>query len=95
MKTQKKKAKSNEKDNLSLKTYIYLLKIYYSKVLEILDVFARGPIVFHCGALNHYYTKLILLIEDCLNKKGLEDLKNEKPILFESLMGNIEEIDIE
>ncbi len=86
-------AKSN--GDLDYKQSLFLLKTFYSKILEILDAFAGGYIAVRNNVINHYYTVLNSLVDDTLNKKGFEELKNAKPELFESLIGDIEDFDVE
>lgn len=86
---------SKKVGSLDYQQSLFLLKIMYSKLLEILDVFAGGYIAVRSPALNHHYTILTSLTDDFLNKQGFEELKKDKPELFESLVGNIEDYDIE
>ncbi len=93
------KAKDVKKNKADTKpTYeqnLFLLKTYYSKILEILDAFAGGFIAFRSPALNQHYTILVSFVDDILNEKGFEELKGNKPQLFESLIGDIEDYDVE
>lgn len=73
---------------------LFLLRIFYSKNLEILEAFTSGYIAVRNTVINHFYTILSTLIDDILNRKGFEDLKKEKPELFESLIGDLEISDI-
>ncbi|MDP3727008.1 MAG: reverse transcriptase domain-containing protein [bacterium] len=91
-KTLKKSGNDIDED---FKQSLFLLKTFYSKILEILDTFAGGYIAVRNNVINHYYTVLNSLIDDTLNKKEFEGLKADKPELFESLVGDIEEFDVE
>jgi|GEM_PF-3799712 hypothetical protein len=69
---------------------LFLLRTFYSKNLEILEAFMSGYIAVRNTVINNFYTILSALIDNILNQKGFEDLKKEKPELFESLIGDLE-----
>lgn len=77
------------------KQYLYQLRMSYTKIIEICDVFAGNYIAVRNGALNQYYTALTCIVDDILEQNGFEELKSERPELFESLIGDIENFDIE
>lgn len=89
-KTERKSEKSDD-----YKQSLFLIKIYYTKILEILDTFTGGFMTFRDASINHYYTVLNSLADDILNKKEFAELKNDRPELFESLIGNIADVDVE
>jgi hypothetical protein len=81
--------------NEDLEKSIFLLRTLYLKNLEILDAFAgNGNIAIRDNVLNRYYVILNITINRILDEKGFEELKNEKPELFESLIDDIEDYDI-
>jgi len=94
--SEKKQANSEKvSSELDYKQSLFLLKTFYSKILEILDAFAGGYIAVRNTVINHYYTVLNSLVDDTLNKKEFEGLKADKPEMFDSLIGDIEDFDVE
>lgn len=88
-----KKGSTKKQEPDEFKQALFLLKICYSKIVKILDVVTRGYIVVKNPTINHYYTILNSLIDGTLKTKELKDLKNKKPELPDSLIGNLEDID--
>lgn len=84
-----------KKSDISFEQSLFLLKICYSKILEICDAFAGNYLAVRNSAMNHYYTILGSMIDEILDRDGFDELRNEKPHLFESLIGDIEDFDIE
>lgn len=74
---------------------LFLLRLLYKELLEILDTACGGNIAFRNLQINRYYTVLKNFIEKILKKEGFEELAKESPELFNSLVGDIEEIDLE
>ncbi len=74
---------------------LYIIKLYYGKIIQILEAECRGYFNITDEALNYYYTHLDKIVDDFLTLKGFEELREAKPELFESLVGNIQDIEIE
>jgi hypothetical protein len=74
---------------------LYLLRAVYNKVMEILDAVCRGPIIMSDTRINLYYTILLKTVHDILELKGFEELKRDTPELFESLVGDMSDVDME
>lgn len=92
LKDKSNKKEATKKQELDeFKQALFLLKICYPKILQILEAFAGRQIAIRDQALNYCYTYLTSLVEGTLKAKGLEGLKNEMPELFESLIGGIED----
>lgn len=91
--TEHQKTAFNElKNNLGHLRDMQMLMIYWGKMLEIYDVVAGGYVGFDDGLLNRYYLLLTLKIDKLLNKEELAEALEEKPFIYDTLMGNIEDI---
>jgi hypothetical protein len=88
------KEKSNEIKYLQS---LFLLRVLYSKLLEILDVFCGkgGLVLVKNDQLNYFYVIIKKSIKDILGDDYFKDLAKESPELFESLIGDVEDADIE
>jgi hypothetical protein len=91
----KEAEKSGVDSDTNYKESLFLVRTFYTKILEILDAFAGGYVTTRNTALNHFYTVLNSLVDDLLKQKEFEELARQKPELFESLIGNIGDFDIE
>jgi len=75
---------------------LYSLKIFYTKLLELLEVFCTSYFGIRSPKLNHYYTKLLTITNSLLELPCPEfkKLLSQRPHLPESLIGDIEDFDI-
>jgi hypothetical protein len=74
---------------------LYLLKVLYSKILEILGAVCHNYVLVRNPELNFYYTTFNSVVDGILKLDGFEDLAPQAPELFESLIGNMSDADIE
>ena len=77
---------------------LFSLRVWYRKLLEILEAFCGNGssyVLSRDEELNYYYTVISETINGILKRNGFEELSKEKPELFDSLIGNIEDADIE
>jgi len=72
---------------------LFLLKMYYKKIIEILDAFKSGCVLIEDDRLNHYYVRLIIIIENILNDHKFEEINEKSPYIYRSLLGELQEID--
>jgi len=78
-----------------LKYNLFFLKLYYEKALEILESI-KGPSLIKIGwtkSLNEAYCEFIEEIENILKMPKFKEFKNEAPYLYQSLSGELTEID--
>ena len=73
---------------------LFIIKILYAKIIAILDTFCLGSFVTKNQILNFYYISYTEIIEGLLRRRGFEKLLKEMPVLFENLIGNIDNIDV-
>jgi len=87
-----KKAQSDQ-----LSQSLYLLKIYTSILIDLLEGVAGGLLNVSDPTLNKYYIFLRNEIDSiiALNTSPFKELKKEEPTLPVSLVGDISEIDID
>ena len=76
------------------KQKLFFLRLLYGKVIEIIDATKSGYVMFDDEILNHHYIQLSLNIDTILKEKKFKNLNKEAPQIFDSLLGNSEEIDI-
>lgn len=73
---------------------IYYLKVFYSKILEILGVYCTRDLGIDNPELNFYYVKFSSVVNDIFhNAPELEDLFSQKPELPDSLLGDTKDFD--
>lgn len=78
-----------------LKFNLFFLKLYYEKALEILESI-KNPSLIQIGwtkSLNEAYCQLVNDIEETLNMPEFKELKDEAPYLYQSLSGELTDID--
>ncbi len=92
MNKQKEALDYNKFDYPQLLNY---LRINYLHILKILDNFCTCPVFLKDLRLNFCYMNLLKTVNTILELKSFEDLKKEKPELFEDLISDIEDMDIE
>lgn len=74
---------------------IYYLKIYYEKMLDILNAYCTNSLLTHNPELNFYYVKLSKAVEEALlHIPDSHDLHTQKPELPDNLLGDIRNIDV-
>jgi hypothetical protein len=75
---------------------LYLVRVFNNKLVELLEVFCTSYFAIRNQELNHYYTKLVIIIDSFLELPypEFEELASQKPQLPESLIGDIDDIDI-
>lgn len=82
------------KDELERLRTIQMLMIYFGKICQVYDTVASGDIGFDDGHINRMYLLLTIRFERLLEQKGFEQLREQKPDIYETLMGNYEDIDM-
>jgi len=82
------------KESFEQKRDLQMLMIYWSKICNIYDVIAGGYVGWEDPQLNRSYVMLTIKVEDILAKQGFEDLREKQPFIYETLLGNYEDLDI-
>jgi DNA-binding response OmpR family regulator len=88
--------KMNNKNELNISELyfhqaLYLLRVLYSKIINILEASFGSVYAFRNAELNMFYTIFLEIVNDILKLKGFEELREGRPVLIESLVGDIEE----
>lgn len=74
---------------------IYYVKVFYSKLLEILEVYCTSDLGIDNPELNFYYVKFSSAVNDVFhNAPELENLYSQKPELPDSLLGDVKGFDV-
>lgn len=87
---------SEVSDSIKTSSYgadLLLLRAYYRQVIAILDARTDGFLGLDDEALNDYYVRLLALIENILDKPEFATLRTKSPELFDTTLGNGEELD--
>ena len=71
---------------------IYLLRLFYNRVVAILDAVVSSGVLIEDDKLDFAYVRLTALIEDVLSKPTMKDWHKAAPELYETLLGNAEDI---
>lgn len=71
---------------------VYLLRLFYNRVVAILDAVVSSGVLIEDDKLDFAYVRLTALIEDVLGKPTMKDWQKEAPELYETLLGNAEDI---
>lgn len=71
---------------------VYLLRLFYNRVVAILDAVVSSGVVIEDDKLDFAYVRLTALIEDVLGKPTMKDWHKDAPELYETLLGNAEDI---
>lgn len=82
-----------KKDNKKFLSNLYLLKVCYRKLINVLEVFFGGDLIIEDEGLNEFYLKICWMIEKALKVKGFEELKKEYKRPFENLLSAIDDTD--
>jgi len=92
--TMKMKRDQNKYSDESLLA-IYYIKVFYSKLLEILEVYCTSDLGIDNPELNFYYAKFSSSINDIFhNAPELGNLYSQKPELPDSLLGDVKDFDV-
>mgnify|MGYP001687281334 CR=1 FL=1 len=93
--TEYQKTAFNElKNNLGHLRDMQMLMIYWGKMCETYDAVLGGYVGFEDGQLNRSYLLLTIRIDKILAKDEFAELQKEKPFIYDSFMGNMEDLDM-
>jgi len=70
-----------------------MLMIYWGKMCELYDAISGGYVGFEDGLLNRHYLLLTIRIDKILAKDEFAEF-DEKPFIYDSFMGNMEDLDM-
>ncbi len=70
----------------------YLLRLFYNRVIAILDAVVSAGVVIEDDKLDFAYVRLTALIEDVLSKPTMKDWQKDAPELYDTLLGHAEDI---
>lgn len=82
-------------NNLDFSQNLFVLKTVYAKIVNILDVFCMGYFTIRNERLNYYYTSFQSIVNEILASDGFEKIAKDLPQLFNSLIGDVKDMDIE
>lgn len=71
---------------------VYLIRLFYNRVIAILDAVISSGVVIEDDKLDFAYVRLTALIEDVLSNPTMRDWKKDAPELYETLLGHAEDI---
>ena len=71
---------------------IFLLRLFYNRIIAILDAVVSAGVVIEDDKLDFAYVKLTSLIENVLSKPKMKDWQKDAPELYETLLGHAEDI---
>lgn len=71
---------------------VFLLRLFYNRIIAILDAVVSAGVVIEDDKLDFAYVKLTSLIENVLNKPQMKDWQKDAPELYETLLGHAEDI---
>lgn len=92
--TEHQKTAFNElKNNFAYLRDLQMLMIYWGKMCELYDAISGGYVGFEDGLLNRHYLLLTVRIEKILAKDEFAEF-DEKPFIYDSFMGNMEDLDM-
>jgi hypothetical protein len=93
--TEHQKTAFNElKNNLEHLRDMQMLMIYWGKMCEAYDAVSGGYVGFEDGQLNRSYLLLTIRLDKILAKDEFAELQKEKPFIYDSFMGNMEDLDM-
>lgn len=81
------------KNNFAYLRDLQMLMIYWGKMCELYDAISGGYVGFEDGLLNRHYLLLTIRIDKILAKDEFADF-DEKPFIYDSFMGNMEDLDM-
>ena len=73
---------------------LQMLAIYWGKICEIYDAITGGNVGFEDGLINRNYVLLTIRLDKLLAKDEFVGLREERPFIYDSFMGNIEDLDM-
>lgn len=85
LKTEKQKSEI-DLDSLDFPQALYILRVLYSKIIEILEAVCRNYVLVRNTELNFYYTNFCVSVESILNLGGFEKLKEQAPNYTKALL---------
>jgi hypothetical protein len=71
---------------------IYLLRLFYNRVIAVLDAVVSSSVVIEDDKLDFAYVQLTASIENILGKPSMKDWQKNVPELYETLLGHAEDI---
>lgn len=81
------------KNNFAYLRDLQMLMIYWGKMCELYDAISGGYVGFEDGLLNRHYLLLTIRIDKILAKDEFAEF-DEKPFIYDSFMGNMEDLDM-
>jgi hypothetical protein len=81
------------KNNFVYLRDLQMLMIYWGKMCELYDAISGGYVGFEDGLLNRHYLLLTIRIDKILAKDEFAEF-DEKPFIYDSFMGNMEDLDM-
>lgn len=82
------------KNNLGHLRDMQLLMIFWGKICEVYDAVSGGYVGFEDGLLNRSYLLLTIRTDKILAKDEFAELREEKPFIYDTFMGNMEDLDM-
>ncbi|MCA9332825.1 hypothetical protein KDA00_03045 [Candidatus Saccharibacteria bacterium] len=82
------------KNNLGHLRDMQMLMIFWGKICEVYDAMSFGYVGFEDGLLNRSYLLLTIRIDKILAQDEFAKLREEKPSIYDTFMGNMEDLDI-
>lgn len=82
-------------DKLDVCTCLFTLNLLYVKVIEILDTFSETLVTCKDPSLSQAYVLLVSEITRIEEASSIKDLKIQTPPLFDNLIGDVENLDID
>jgi len=70
-----------------------MLRIYWGEICKVYDAVA-GDVGFEYGPLNSNYVLLTIRIDKILAKEEFAELRKEKPSIYDSFMGNLDDLHV-
>ena len=71
---------------------VFLLRLFYNRIIGILDAVVSSGVVIEDDKLDFVYVKLTSLVENVLSKPQMRDWQKKAPELYETLLGHAEDI---
>jgi hypothetical protein len=81
------------KNNFAYLRDLQMLMIYWGKMCEVYDAVSGGYVGFEDGLLNRHYLLLTIRIDKILAKDEFAEF-DEKPSIYDSFMGNMDDLDM-
>jgi hypothetical protein len=71
---------------------VYLLKLLYNRIIAILDAVVANGVIIEDDELDFVYVHLLAYTDNLLDKPQMKKWKDTAPDIYETLMGNAEDI---